>query len=63
MKYFLAFGSTARFCQHSGEVCTKRYVKKMKRQYILLTEKHRKARENFDLDSLEEVEKGRWKLN
>lgn len=62
LKYFMTFGSIARFCQHSGEVCTKRYVKKMKRQYILLVEKHEKAKADFDLDCLEAVENGRCKL-
>jgi len=63
LKYYLTFGCVARFCQHSGEVCTKRYVKKMKRQYILLVAKHNRAKADFDLDCLESMEKGKCKLN
>ena len=63
LKYFLAFGSVARFVQHSGERCTKRYVKKMKMEFELLRKRHEKARSDFDLDSLEAMEKGKFRLN
>lgn len=63
LKYFLSFGSTIRFREHCGEVCTKRYLKKMKRQFVMLSERHDEAKTNFDLDALERIEKGKWKLS
>jgi hypothetical protein len=63
LKYFCAFGCSTRFCQHSGEICTKRYIKKMKRQFLNLTKKHEDARADFDLEALSRIETGKCKLN
>lgn len=63
LKYFLLFGCTFRFSQHCGEVCTKRYIKKMKRQFNMLKEKYERARAELDFDALERIEKGRCRLN
>lgn len=63
LKYFLTFGCTFRFNHHCGEVCTKRYIKKMKRQFIKLREKHDRAKADLDFDTLERMEKGRCRLD
>jgi hypothetical protein len=63
LKYFDTFGCATRFCQHSGETCTKRYVKKMKRQYISLKKKHECAKAEFDLEALFKIETGRYRLS
>lgn len=63
LKYFLAFESTCRFVHHSGERCTKRYVKKMKMQFVLLKKLHDRAKSEFDLEGLEAMEKGKLRLN
>ena len=62
LKYFLAFGSATRFCQHSGEVCTKRYVKKMKMQFLKIRNLHDKAKTDFDLEFLSKIKVGKIKL-
>lgn len=62
LKYFVMFGCTARFCEHSGEVCTLRYIKKMKRQYAILEEKHTKAKNELDFELLAKIEMGKCKL-
>lgn len=62
VKYFLKFNSTIRFCQHSGELCTKRYLKKMKMQYLLITEMHSKAKREMNFEALVDIEKGRYAL-
>lgn len=61
LKYFLTFNSANRFKEHCGEACTKRYVKKIKKQFLEIVKKHENAKKNFDLDLLEKIEKGKLK--
>lgn len=63
LKYFMAFGSTARFTRHCGQVCTKRYVKKMKMQFLKISEKHRRAKEDLDFEMVAKIEMGKCRLN
>ena len=63
LKYFLAFGSDTRFRQHSGEACTKRYVKKMKMQFFKIDAKHEAAKKDLDFELLARIEMGRGGLN
>jgi hypothetical protein len=63
LKYFVRFGSTARFCEHSGEVCTVRYIKKMKKQFLVLDARHEKAKNDLDFDLLAKIEMGKCKLS
>jgi hypothetical protein len=62
LKYFIKFDSTIRFCQHTGEFCTTRYLKKMKRQYLAITERHERAKKEMDFEALAEIEGGKYAL-
>jgi hypothetical protein len=62
LSYFLCFRSHFYFNQHTGIVCSKRYLKKMKKKLCLLESIYEKARSNFDLELLEKIEKGKYKL-
>lgn len=62
LKYYISFGSATRFREHSGEVCTKRYVKKMKEQFLRLAELHAAARRDMDFDMVAKIEMGRCRL-
>lgn len=62
LKYFVAFGCATRFREHSGEACTKRYVKKMKGQFLRLSEKHAEARRNLDFEMVTKIEMGKCRL-
>lgn len=59
--YFLIFRSHFYFTRHTGTYCTKRYLKKMKKFFSFLENEHKKAKENFDLDLLSEIEMGNFK--
>ena len=63
LKYFLIFGCSHRFRQHCGVPCTKRYIKKMQMQFRKIRETRDRAKAEFDLDTLEMVEKGRMRLS
>lgn len=62
LSYFLTFRSHFYFDRHTGTVCSKRYLKKMKKKLCSLELAYEKAKSNFDLDSLEKLEKGKYKL-
>lgn len=59
--YFLIFRSHFYFLRHTGVYCTSRYLKKMKKFFCILEEEHKKAKQNFDLEKLSEIEKGNFR--
>lgn len=61
--YFLLFKSHFYFVRHTGVYCTERYLKKMKKMFSVLESAHKKAKEDFDLDALSEIEMGNYKIN
>jgi len=63
LKYFLTFGCDTRFRQHSGEACTKRYLKKMKMQFLKIEASHATARKDLDFEMVAKIEMGRCRLN
>jgi len=62
LKYYLLFNKISRFTEHTGFSCTKRYLKRMKRQYSKLLELHSVAKKNFDFENLAFIEMGKEKL-
>lgn len=62
LKYYSSFESATRFREHSGEVCTKRYVKKMKKQLLVLVKIYDAARKNLDFELIAKMEMGRYRL-
>lgn len=59
--YFLIFKSHYYFVRHTGMHCSSRYLKKMKKFFSFLEDSHKKAKENFDLELLSEIEMGNFK--
>ena len=62
VKYFMIFNSTIRFCQHTGEICTERYLKKMKNQYLSITKRHSEAKKEMDFEALADIERGKYSI-
>jgi hypothetical protein len=60
--YFLNFRSAFHFCEHTGFVCNLRYVKRMKRQFLMLEKKHIDAKNNLDFELVANIEMGKIKL-
>lgn len=63
LKYFLIFRSSVHFCEHTGFACSLRYVKKMKRTFLILEKEHRLAKEKLDFEKISDLEMGKYKLN
>jgi len=60
--YFLNFRSHFYFNRHTGVVCSKRYLKKLKKKLFALEIAYENAKKNFDLESLEKLERGKYKI-
>lgn len=59
--YYLAFGSYYYFSRHSGVKCSLRYLKIMKKKLVFLENLRDKAKKDFDLDLLQNIENGNYK--
>jgi hypothetical protein len=63
-KYFLfylyEFGSYKRFTEHTGYTCNLRWRASLKKKYITLVEAHDKAKKEMDLDTLAQIETGKY---
>lgn len=62
LKYFSIFGSISQFVNHTGFFCTSRYLKKMKKKYIILINCHRNFKEKGDFESVSRLETGKFKI-
>lgn len=60
--YFLIFRSHFYFERHTGICCTKRYLKYMKKKFSALEDAHKKAKEEFDLEVLSNIEMGKYEI-
>lgn len=60
--YFLVFRIQYQFSRHTGIPCSLRYVKKMKKKFKILEKVHAKAKQEFDLDTLSQIEMGNYKF-
>jgi hypothetical protein len=60
--YFIIFRSHFYFERHTGIYCTKRYLKQMKKKFSSLEDAHKKAKKEFDLDTLSDIEMGKYKI-
>jgi hypothetical protein len=56
--YFLSFGSSVRFREHSGFHCSERYLKSMKSDLKELQKAHDKFKSDLDFESLAKMEMG-----
>lgn len=62
LKYMLTFGSAFHFMEHTGFRCDLRYVKRMKRLFFLLEDRHEKARSNLDFEAVADLEMGNFRI-
>lgn len=60
--YFLTFRSAFHFCRHTGFSCSIRYLKRMKKQFLLLEKLHSEAKINLDFEKIANIETGNLKL-
>ena len=57
--YYYVFGESHRFREHAGIACSKRWLEILEVRYNRLVEAHKKAKENFDLETLTKIESGK----
>lgn len=61
--YILTFNGYHYFRRHTGIKCSVRYLKMLKKKYKKLEDAHKKAKEDFDLDTLAKIEMGKYKIS
>jgi hypothetical protein len=62
VRYYLCFGEIEYFTEHTGHFCQKRWLKILKQRFDKIIAFHNQCRENMELELLEKIEKGRYKL-
>jgi hypothetical protein len=60
--YFLEFNSTMRFREHTGFLCSERYIKKLKNILLKLEKEIEFAKRQFDIEKIAKIEMGKYKL-
>jgi hypothetical protein len=63
LRYFMTFGNSIRFREHTGFCCSERYVKKMKSDLLILEKKYASAKRELDFELVAEIEMGMLKLS
>ena len=58
LAYFLCFRSSVHFREHSGYLCSERYLKTMKSDLLALENAHAEAKARLDFEALAEIEMG-----
>jgi hypothetical protein len=58
LQYFITFGVSHRFCEHTGCFCTVRYLKRMRKRFRQLKMAYNKAREDLDFEMVAKIEMG-----
>ena len=62
VKYYLCFGETDCFIDHTGYYCQKRWVKILRDRFDKIITFHNQCRENMELELLEKIENGKCKF-
>jgi len=62
LKYYTRFKSIRMFVDHTGFYCTGRYLYILQRKYKFLESRMEKAKFNFDLTKVFEIEAGKLKV-
>lgn len=62
VKYYLCFGEIENFVDHTGFFCQKRWVRLLKKRMDKILSTREDFKNNFQLDKLKEIEKGRYKF-
>lgn len=61
LRYHYVFGNCDNFIDHTGYYCTKRWLIRLEKRYSIITEMHRKAKAEFDLEMVTLLESGKFK--
>ena len=61
LRYYLIFGNFVNFCDHTGFVCGKEYLLELRDRLREVEAVHDKAKQDFDLEYLAEIENGKFK--
>ena len=61
IKYFLTYGTITHFVDHTGIVVSKRWMHKLQSRLIRLEEARQKAKRDFDLEFITDIEIGKFK--
>jgi len=62
LNYFIEFGNTIKFKDHTGFLCSKRYIKRLRHLIVILEKEIEFARKNFDIEKIAEIEMGKYKI-
>jgi len=62
LRYYILFGHTTRFVDHTGHAVSRRWLKKLKVKFISITESHQQAKKDFDLTKVAKIESGKYKV-
>lgn len=62
LRYFLLFRSAVHFPEHVGRPCNRRWVARMKSQFLLLERAHASAKAEMDFERVSEIETGKFRL-
>lgn len=61
LKYFYIFRDYSNFTDHTGIHCTTLWLRKLANRVLFLEQIHRQTKQEFDLETLAKIEKGRYK--
>lgn len=62
LKYVFVFGDHTNFTDHTGFQCSERWLKILHDRLSRLELAHREAKTNIDLETLTEIETGRYRV-
>jgi len=62
LRYYLEFGNTSHFTEHTGYICTKRWLRGLRSRYKKLLAARKQAQKEMDLDTLELIQMGKFKF-
>jgi len=62
LRYYLLIGNTLLFSDHTGHHCTRRYLRKLKEKFNLLTELLDKAKAEMDMTTLAIIKSGKYRV-
>ena len=61
LRYYLIFGDTCCFVEHTGHYTTKSYLYRQEQKLHELVEAHRRAKSSMDFEGLWQIESGKHK--
>lgn len=62
LRYYLEFGTCDRFTEHTGCVCSKRWLRGLRSRFHKLVDAHDDAKREMNLDALELIQMGKFKV-